>query len=112
MPLWCASRVPVQKFHRDIPATKVYAYGTSQETAIVPGPTIEAVRGVDTHVTWLNEIRDGQHMFVVDKTLLVANPAQGVPTGAAKAPPPSFPWQSSTAVKGEAPPACIGAPGV
>ncbi|KAI6677120.1 hypothetical protein NL676_037916 [Syzygium grande] len=42
------------KFHRDVPSTPVFAYGTSPATATVPGPTIEALHGVDTYVTWWN----------------------------------------------------------
>ncbi|KAJ9708368.1 hypothetical protein PVL29_000422 [Vitis rotundifolia] len=37
------------KFHRDLPPTRVFAYGTSNNTATVPGPTIEALYGVDTY---------------------------------------------------------------
>ncbi|XP_015942044.1 multicopper oxidase LPR1 [Arachis duranensis] len=44
------------KFHRDLPATTVYAYGLNPEEATVPGPTIEALYGVGTHVTWENHL--------------------------------------------------------
>ena len=40
----------LQKFHRDLPATPVFAYGTTKENATVPGPTIEALHGVHTHI--------------------------------------------------------------
>ncbi|KAL3699097.1 hypothetical protein R1sor_017119 [Riccia sorocarpa] len=33
-----------QKLHPDLPPTTLYAYGTSQETATYPGPTLEATR--------------------------------------------------------------------
>ncbi|PKA63517.1 hypothetical protein AXF42_Ash005412 [Apostasia shenzhenica] len=43
-------------FHRDLPPTRVFAYGTSRAAATVPGPTIEALAGVATHITWLNHL--------------------------------------------------------
>ncbi|CAI6011898.1 unnamed protein product [Closterium sp. NIES-65] len=52
-----------QKFHRDLPATKQYAYGTSQKTASYPGPTIVAKVGIDTTVTWENHL-PRQHAHV------------------------------------------------
>jgi len=38
----------LQKFHRDLPNTTVYAYGASPFRAAFPGPTIEAIVG-DPH---------------------------------------------------------------
>ncbi|KAF8724569.1 hypothetical protein HU200_020832 [Digitaria exilis] len=68
------------KFHRDLPATRVFAYGTSRETATVPGPTIEAIRGVPTHVTWVNHL-PRRHFLPWDPTLTTAGEADaGVPT--------------------------------
>jgi len=69
------------KFHRDLPATRVFAYGASRETATVPGPTIEAMRGVPTHVTWVNHL-PARHFLPWDATLTtaVAPGARGVPT--------------------------------
>lgn len=68
------------KFHRDLPPTRVFAYGTSRETATVPGPTIEAVQGVPTHVTWTNHL-PSRHILPWDPTLPAPRPAGGgVPT--------------------------------
>ncbi|CAI5487129.1 unnamed protein product [Closterium sp. Naga37s-1] len=39
------------KFHRDLPDTKVYAYGTSRNSASYPGPVLVAKRGVTTKVS-------------------------------------------------------------
>ena len=44
------------KFHRDLPLTQVFAFGESENTATIPGPTIEALQGVDTYVTWQNHL--------------------------------------------------------
>ncbi|CAI5473095.1 unnamed protein product [Closterium sp. Yama58-4] len=72
-----------QKFHRDLPATKQYAYGTSQKTASYPGPTIVARVGIDTTVTWENHLLDNTHMFTVDRTVMmgVKLPKKGIPIG-------------------------------
>ncbi|CAI7912501.1 unnamed protein product [Closterium sp. NIES-53] len=37
-----------QKFHRDLPDTKVYAYGVSRDSARYPGPVLVAKRGITT----------------------------------------------------------------
>ncbi|KAF2948193.1 hypothetical protein DAI22_01g018400 [Oryza sativa Japonica Group] len=66
------------KFHRDLPATRVFAYGTSKETATVPGPTIEAMQGVPTYVTWTNHLPP-RHFLPWDPTLTAAAPGSGVP---------------------------------
>jgi len=70
-----------QKFHRDLPATRVFAYGTSKETATVPGPTIVAMRGVPTHVTWANHL-PARHFLPWDPTLTTAAApgGRGIPT--------------------------------
>ncbi|CAL4951207.1 unnamed protein product [Urochloa decumbens] len=68
------------KFHRDLPATTVFAFGTSAETATFPGPTIEALQGVPLRVTWENHLPD-RHILPWDPTVPVAIPrAGGVPT--------------------------------
>ncbi|XP_061368899.1 multicopper oxidase LPR2-like [Gastrolobium bilobum] len=69
------------KFHRDLPPTTVYAYGLTSHTATVPGPTIEAVYGVDTYVTWQNHLPP-KHILPWDPTIPTAltNTTRGVPT--------------------------------
>ncbi|KAH7658527.1 Bilirubin oxidase protein [Dioscorea alata] len=68
------------KFHRDLPATRVFAYGLSKESATVPGPTIEARRGVHTHITWENHL-PSRHILPWDPTIPTAKPSSGgVPT--------------------------------
>src|ERR1035441_2365154 len=69
----------MQKFHRDMPPTRVFAYGTSKKAATVPGPTIEALQGTPTHVTWLNYL-PSQHFLPWDPTIPTAMPSSGVPT--------------------------------
>ncbi len=64
----------MQKLHRDLPPTPLYAFGTSRDTASYPGPTLEARRGVESYVRFENHIHDRQHMLRVDKTLMWANP--------------------------------------
>ncbi|KAI3453108.1 hypothetical protein Pfo_009771 [Paulownia fortunei] len=69
------------KFHRDLPPTAVFAYGTSKETATVPGPTIEALHGIETYVKWKNYL-PSKHILPWDPTIPTAVPhtRQGVPT--------------------------------
>ncbi|KAJ8758539.1 hypothetical protein K2173_000260 [Erythroxylum novogranatense] len=69
------------KFHRDLPHTPVFAYGTSKRNATVPGPTIEAIHAVDTYVTWANHLPDN-HILPWDPTIPTAIPAteKGIPT--------------------------------
>ncbi|CAL5442374.1 unnamed protein product [Camellia sinensis] len=68
------------KFHRDFPATTVFAYGTSAGTATVPGPTIETLHGVATNVTWENHLPQS-HILPFDTTIATAIPSHGgVPT--------------------------------
>ncbi|XP_076914657.1 multicopper oxidase LPR1-like [Bidens hawaiensis] len=69
------------KFHKDLPPTKVFAYGETKRTATVPGPTIEAVHGVSTHVRWQNRL-PSKHILPWDRTIPTAIPRnnKGVPT--------------------------------
>ncbi|KAH9306542.1 hypothetical protein KI387_010946, partial [Taxus chinensis] len=68
------------KFHRDLPETTVFAYGTKKERASVPGPTIEALQGVETSVSWENHLPSG-HILPWDRTLATAIPKySGIPT--------------------------------
>ncbi|KAL9463356.1 hypothetical protein AB3S75_001212 [Citrus x aurantiifolia] len=69
------------KFHRDLPPTPVFAFGTSSLTASVPGPTIEALHGIDTYVTWQNHLPPN-HILPIDPTIPTAMPSnkKGVPT--------------------------------
>ncbi|CAI9113643.1 OLC1v1014282C1 [Oldenlandia corymbosa var. corymbosa] len=68
------------KFHPDLPATTVFAYGTSESSATVPGPTIEAIRGVPLSVTWENHLPKS-HFLPYDPTIPTAIPKHGgVPT--------------------------------
>lgn len=71
----------MQKFHRDLPPTTVFAYGTSKRTATVPGPTIEAVHGIPTQVTWKNHL-PSKHILPWDPTIpnALSNTNKGVPT--------------------------------
>ncbi|KAL2235083.1 UNVERIFIED_CONTAM: Multicopper oxidase LPR1 [Sesamum indicum] len=69
------------KFHRDLPPTRVFAYGTSKEAATVPGPTIEALHGVETLVKWTNHL-PSKHILPWDPTIPTAIPhkGKGIPT--------------------------------
>ncbi|KAL4569410.1 hypothetical protein LXL04_025046 [Taraxacum kok-saghyz] len=69
------------KFHKDLPQTKVFAFGETRRTATVPGPTIETVHGVSTHVTWQN-LLPSKHILPWDPTIPTAIPRtkNGVPT--------------------------------
>jgi len=67
----------VQQLHRDLPNTTLYAYGPSAETASYPGPTLESLQNVATHIRWENHILDPYHMFTVDPTVTWANPILG-----------------------------------
>ncbi|XP_010916345.1 multicopper oxidase LPR1 homolog 1 [Elaeis guineensis] len=64
------------KFHRDLPPTTVFAFGTCPDTATFPGPTIEALQGVPLHVTWQNHLPHS-HILPWDPTIPVANPKHG-----------------------------------
>jgi FtsP/CotA-like multicopper oxidase with cupredoxin domain len=68
------------KFHRDLPASTVFAYGISRDSASVPGPTIEAIQDVETFVTWENHL-PSRHILPWDPTVVTAIPKHGgVPT--------------------------------
>ncbi|CAA6671392.1 unnamed protein product [Spirodela intermedia] len=68
------------KFHRDLPPTKVFVYGTSKAAATFPGPAIEAIQGVPLSVTWLNFL-PRRHFLPWDPTIPTAIPKRGgVPT--------------------------------
>lgn len=64
------------KFHRDLPAAPVFVYGTSAENATFPGPTIEALQGVPTSVTWENHLPQ-THILPWDPTVPTAIPKNG-----------------------------------
>ncbi|GJP45279.1 hypothetical protein CLOM_g4685 [Closterium sp. NIES-68] len=68
-----------QKFHRDLPPTKLYAFGTSRARASYPGPTILARKGVMTKIRWENHLTDAKHMLQVDYTINkdVPRPSRG-----------------------------------
>ena len=59
----------------------MFAYGENKTTATVPGPTIEALHGVDTFVTWKNHLPP-KHILPWDPTIPTAVPytKMGVPT--------------------------------
>ena len=67
------------------PATTVWSYGAENDlsgTLNYPAFTIEAVRGIQTTVTWINGLVDGSgnflpHLLPVDQTLHWANPPGG-----------------------------------
>ncbi|KAL8463567.1 hypothetical protein ACS0TY_034281 [Phlomoides rotata] len=69
------------KFHRDLPPTLVFAYGTSQKAATVPGPTIEALHGISTDINWENYL-PSKHILPWDPTIPTAIPhtKKGIPT--------------------------------
>ncbi|CAK9197488.1 unnamed protein product [Sphagnum jensenii] len=70
-----------QKLHRDLPPTTLYAYGESQETAVYPGPTLEAKMDVTSRIHWDNHIPDEEHFLPLDRSIHWANPKRGgVPT--------------------------------
>ena len=71
----------LQKFHRDLPLSQVFAFGESENTATIPGPTIEALQGVDTYVTWQNHLPP-KHILPWDPSIPTAVPRSkmGVPT--------------------------------
>lgn len=59
----------------------MFAYGVSRSKATIPGPTIEALHGVDTYVTWKNHL-PLKHILPWDPTIPTAIPSNktGVPT--------------------------------
>ncbi|KAF6149858.1 hypothetical protein GIB67_010932 [Kingdonia uniflora] len=74
-------KISSKKFHRDLPPTPVFAYGTTRAAATVPGPTIKALHGVDTYITWQNHL-PSPHILPWDRTLPTAIPhtGKGIPT--------------------------------
>ncbi|KAL3677049.1 hypothetical protein R1sor_026997 [Riccia sorocarpa] len=66
-----------QVLHRDLPATTLYAYGTSAATATYPGPTLVAKQNIPSYILFENHITDSETFLVTDKTLTWANPANG-----------------------------------
>ena len=62
-----AMRETELRFHRDVPAAKVWGYG-----GIVPGPTIEARSGRGVLVEWVNELPD-THFLPIDHSLYGAH---------------------------------------
>lgn len=69
------------KFHRDLPPTTVYAYGLNKHKATIPGPTIEALNGISTHVTWQNHLPPN-HILPWDPTIptSLTKTTNGIPT--------------------------------
>ncbi|CAA3005800.1 multicopper oxidase LPR1-like [Olea europaea subsp. europaea] len=69
------------KFHRDLPPTTVFAFGLSKDTATIPGPTIEALHGIETYITWRNYL-PSKHILPWDPTIPTAIPStkKGIPT--------------------------------
>lgn len=67
----------LQKLHRDLTPTTLYAYGVNSSSARFPGPTLEATRGNLAKIYWANSIPDATHMFPVDTTIHWANPPHG-----------------------------------
>ncbi|EFJ29867.1 hypothetical protein SELMODRAFT_90700 [Selaginella moellendorffii] len=68
------------KFHRDLPATPVFAYGRSHKEATIPGPTIEARNGIPVEITWENHLPK-KHILPLDLTIATAIPRHGgIPT--------------------------------
>jgi spore coat protein A len=67
----------MQKIHRDLPETTVYAYGTSAATASAKGPTLLAKVGIASQIRWENHIEDVEHFLPVDNSLHWAKPRQG-----------------------------------
>ena len=74
----------VQQFHRDLPPSRVFAFGATPESASVPGPTIVVTAGRTLKVRWHNNITASEHIFPVDDTLGVPRVA-GVPMGECRA---------------------------
>ncbi|XP_073000180.1 multicopper oxidase LPR1 homolog 4-like [Typha latifolia] len=64
------------KFHRDLPDTPVFVYGTSAAKATFPGPTIIARHGVPLYMTWENHLPKS-HILSWDPTVPTAIPKCG-----------------------------------
>ncbi|KMZ56552.1 Bilirubin oxidase [Zostera marina] len=68
------------RFHRDLAESSVFVYGKTKRSATFPGPTIEALQGVATHVEWRNHLPK-KHILPWDPTVPTAIPKNGgVPT--------------------------------
>ncbi|KAL3654469.1 Leucine permease transcriptional regulator [Castilleja foliolosa] len=69
------------KFHRDLPPTRVFAYGLSKKDATVPGPTIEAQYNISTYIQWQNNL-PSKHILPFDHSIPTATPptGTGIPT--------------------------------
>jgi spore coat protein A len=63
-------QIPIHEFtsriHRDLPPTRFWGYGSS-----MPGPTIEARKGVPVSVTWQNQLPP-KHFLPIDHNLMGA----------------------------------------
>jgi len=69
-----------QQLHSQLPLTTVYGYGTSQETASYPGPTIVAQRSVPIQIRWTNHLPMTHLLeYAFDPTLPRAETSTGVP---------------------------------
>ena len=95
-----AARAISAKLHRDLPPTRLWAYGGS-----VPGPTFETLSGEGLLVEWANEL-PAQHFLPLDHTLHGAEP--GVPEGRSvvhlhggKTPPESDGYPEEWTIPGE-----------
>ncbi|CAM6085089.1 unnamed protein product [Calypogeia fissa] len=67
-----------QKLHSEMEfPTTLYAYGTSQQTASFPGPSLVATRWKSSNVRFENHISDKSPFLQVDRTIHWANPPNG-----------------------------------
>ncbi|KAL2609598.1 hypothetical protein R1flu_028171 [Riccia fluitans] len=66
-----------QVLHSNLSATTLYAYGTSEDTATYPGPTLEALRNTTSYVRFDNHITDNETFLTTDRSLAWANPPSG-----------------------------------
>ncbi|KAJ3683108.1 hypothetical protein LUZ60_013335 [Juncus effusus] len=64
------------KFHRDLPPTPVFVYGTSASDATFPGPTIIARHGIPLYVKWENHL-PCYHILPWDNTIPTATSSLG-----------------------------------
>ena len=65
-----------QKFHRDLPDSKVFVYGLSAGDATFPGPVIETLQGVPLYLKWENHLPK-EHFLPFDKSIPTAIPRNG-----------------------------------
>ncbi|KAG6546194.1 hypothetical protein Mapa_012231 [Marchantia paleacea] len=66
-----------QKLHSELPATTLYAYGTSEKTTSLPGPTLVATRHKPSHIRFENHIKDPETFLITDTTIHWASPTHG-----------------------------------